>query len=66
MKPYYNENRELTINFGKYSVVQKKKDFNVIYFEDKFLCHRNTWKSATKIAQMLKDAFDEGYSRGCY
>lgn len=66
METYYNSKGELVIHFGKYTVIQERKDYNVIYFEEKFLCHRDTWKSATKMAKMLKEAFDEGYSRGCY
>ena len=66
MSPYYNDKKQLVIEFGRYSVVQKKKNFNAIYFDDTFLCHRSTWNTATKMAKMLKEAYDEGYYAGSW
>lgn len=66
MQPYYNSEGYLVINFKNYSVIQRRKDFNAVYYEDKFLCHKDNWKSATKLAKMLQEAFDEGFARGSY
>lgn len=66
MQPYYNEKGHLVIHFKNYSVVQKDKNFNAIYYEGEFLCHKDNWKSATKMAKMLQKAFDEGFARGSY
>ena len=64
MSPYRNDKNQLVIKFGRYTVIQNRKDYNAIYFDNKFLCHRNTWDTATKMAKMLKDAYDEGYCAG--
>lgn len=65
MQPYRNEKNQLYISFGEYTVVQKKIDYNVILKNGGFVSHEQTWKKATKIAQMLNRAYREGYSDGC-
>lgn len=38
MSPYYNDKKQLVMEFGRYSVIQKKKNFNAIYLYTFLLC----------------------------
>lgn len=64
-KPVRNEKGQLTMTFGKFKVIQKRKNFNAIYDDyNNFKCHRTSWNAATKLAELLDCVYREGYSDG--
>ena len=64
MKIVYEDNKK-TLDFGYCKVVEESNNFYGIYREDIYsgrilLTHTGTWRKATKIATLLKEAYDSG------
>lgn len=57
----------MEMTFGRYLVIQEKKDFNAIYKKEyaaspkEFVLHKTSWRQATKIAKLLNDTYLEGF-----
>lgn len=55
-------NNKKSMYFGNYLVVEEKKNqFYGIYLNRILLTHKSSWRSATKIAKLLHEAYLEGY-----
>lgn len=64
MKIVYEDNKK-TLDFRYCKVVEESNNFYGIYREDIYsgrilLTHTGTWRKATKIATLLKEAYDSG------
>lgn len=64
MKIVYQDNKKI-LDFGYCKVVEESNNFYGIYREDIYservlLTHTRTWRKATKIAALLKDAYNVG------
>lgn len=69
MKVVYEDNKK-TLDFGYCKVVEESNNFYGIYRENIYsgrvlLTHTMTWRRATKIATLLKEAYDFGKSSEC-
>ena len=67
---FRNDKDQLCTWFGRFLVVQERKDRNSIYFVNdrkrNFLSHRDTWKNACKLAKMFDEVYNLGYADGSY
>lgn len=57
-------NNKKTLDFGYCKVVKETEYFYGIYRKDKLLTHKKSWRQATKIAALLKEAYEYGYKIG--
>lgn len=56
-----------TLDFGQFKVVEESKNFYGIYLvkeSNRLITHRPSWRSATKVAQLLQLAYYAGYEAG--
>lgn len=55
------------LDFGQFKVVEEAKTFYGVYSvkePGRLLTHRSSWRSATKVAQLLQLAYYAGYEAG--
>lgn len=64
-KFYYDEKNQKCLQLGNFLAVEHKKKYVSVYNNDGVLItHAASWRRASKIAKLLDQAYQDGYSRG--
>lgn len=60
----YDDNNKKTLEFSHYIVEEKSKNYTAIYKNGVLITSKVTFKSASKVAKLLEQAYIDGYNDG--